>query len=144
MPHELGASLTVHDLPEIVQRYRKGESMLTIAAESLVCARTLYRWMLTTLGPEAYYEIQTECLLNRVADADVMLMQAQDSCQVARAREIARFARFDLERRRPEQWGQKQPDQSTKIMVIVNRDMAITAQKQLGVNPEPILNTNVR
>jgi transposase-like protein len=108
-------------LPDIIQRYLNGESMQEIAKESRTASRTLYRWMLTDAGPE-YDNIITNCLTNRIADADELLDSAQDSCQVARAREIAKFARMDFERRRPKLYGPKQEIQTdSKITVIVQR-----------------------
>ena|SRR3990167_4448981 len=108
-------------LPDIIARYLDGESMQDLAKDSRTHARTLYRWMLTDCGPE-YDSIITNCLTNRIADADELLNSAQDSCQVARAREIAKFARMDFERRRPKLYGPKQEIQTdSKITVIVQR-----------------------
>ncbi len=95
------------DLPDIIRRYRSGESMLDIAPDYKVASRTLYRWLLGGLGDADYHDVVTDCLVNRVSDADDELRQASDACQVTRAREIARFARMDLERRRPGLYGQK-------------------------------------
>ena len=108
-------------LPDIIQRYLNGESMQDIAKDSRTHARTLYRWMLTDAGPE-YDTLITNCLTNRIADADELLLSAEDSCQIARAREIAKFARMDFERRRPKLYGPKQEIQTdSKITVIVQR-----------------------
>lgn len=108
-------------LPDIIQRYLNGESMVDLAKDSAVHPRTLYRWMLTECGP-AYDQIITECLSNRIADADVLLMESTDSCQVARARELAKFARMDFERRRPKLYGPKQEiEVDNKISVTIQR-----------------------
>lgn len=118
-------------LPDIIQRYLNGESMQEIAKDSRTHARTLYRWMLTDCGP-AYDQIVTECLTNRIADADDLLDRATDSCQVARAREIAKFARMDFERRRPKLYGPKQEiQQDSKITVIVQRSFDEPAPLQV-------------
>ena len=109
-------------IPEVIARYRTGESMLSIAQDSPVKARQLYNWILKEVGEEQYRDIQTECLMNRVADADTDLLKAEDTVQVARAREVARFARFDLERRRPALYGPKQEvNSSQRITIIVQR-----------------------
>ncbi len=108
-------------LPDIIQRYLNGESIQELAKDSRTHTRTLYRWMLTDCGPQ-YDSIITECLTNRIADADELLDSATDSCQIARAREIAKFARMDFERRRPKLYGPKQEiQQDSKITVIVQR-----------------------
>lgn len=108
-------------LPDIIQRYLNGESLQDLAREHHKHPRTLYRWMLTECGPE-YEAIVTECLSNRIADADVMLMEGEDSCQIARARELAKFARMDFERRRPKLYGPKQEiEVDNKISVTIQR-----------------------
>lgn len=108
-------------LPDIIQRYLNGESIQELAQGNRIHTRTLYRWMLTDAGPE-YDSIITNCLTNRIADADELLDSATDSCQIARAREIAKFARMDFERRRPKLYGPKQEiNTDNKITVIVQR-----------------------
>ncbi len=120
------AVLTKQDLPEIIQRYRSGESMLSIAKDSAVKSRQLYNWMLNELGPD-YETIQTECLINRIADADQQLEESADMLQVTRARDIARYARMDFERRRPHLYGPKQEiKQDTSITIIIQKAEPIT------------------
>ena len=123
-------------LPEIISRYQSGESLQVLAAESSVSVRTIYRWLLSELGEESYRELVTECLVNRIADADVDLMNSKDSCQIARAREMARFARMDLERRRPQLYGPKQEiTGSPGLTIIVNRHGVLTRVKQIEAQP---------
>ena len=95
------------DLPSIITRYLAGASMLELAKDSPVSVRTLYRYILKELGPK-YREAQQECLTNRIADADMMILESTDNWQVSRAREVARFARMDYERRFPGEYGLKQ------------------------------------
>lgn len=99
--------VSVPSMPEIIARYRAGESVQEIAKACRRDARTIYNWMLSELG-DAYKDVVTECLINRVADADIALDEADDALELARAREKARFARMDLERRRPALYGPKQ------------------------------------
>ena len=116
------ALLTKQDLPEILQRYASGESLQEIAKESRTHVRTLYRWMLGGIGDANYHELVTDCLVNRVAEADEKLAEGSDACHIARAREMARFARMDLERRRPHLYGPKQEiKHDTSITVHVHR-----------------------
>lgn len=102
------------NLPEIIRRYLGGESVqsicvdVTVTGGEKVTRRTIYNWMLGGLGDEQYRELVTRCLVGRVADADDMLEDAKDVFGVQKAREIARFARMDLERRRPALYGPKQ------------------------------------
>jgi hypothetical protein len=105
------------NIPEIVRRYLAGESVQEIAVDEAVTGgrkvtrRTIYRWMLGGVGDEKYGELVTEALVNRVADADDDLDEARtarDPIAMAAARETARFARMDFERRRPALYGPKQ------------------------------------
>lgn len=95
------------NIPEIVRRYASGESMQTLAQEHGVNRTTIYRWMLTEQG-DKHVDTVTQVLVNRVAEADARLELAEDVCNIARAREMARFARMDLERRRPALYGIRQ------------------------------------
>lgn len=96
------------DAEEIVARYLAGESMQVLARECGTYRKKLYRFMLAELGGEKYREVVTQCLVNRIADADAMLEAAEGPVEVAKAREIARYARMDFERRRPALYGAKQ------------------------------------
>ena len=98
-------------LPEVVRRYVAGESVQEIARDCRVTRRTIYNWLLSGLGDEAYQELVTQCLVARVSDADQELEAARkskDPVRVSAARETCRFARMDLERRRPSLYGPKQ------------------------------------
>jgi transposase-like protein len=102
-----GAISETPPIPSYVQRYIDGESIQDIAKDHQVAARTIYRWIMSELG-DGYQQVVTNVLVGRVADADMALEQAADVCQIARAREQARFARMDLERRRPHLYGVRQ------------------------------------
>jgi hypothetical protein len=58
-------------------------------------------------------------LVNRIADADEQMEHARDSFQVARAREMAKFARMDFERRRPKLYGPKQEITEDKTIRVI-------------------------
>lgn len=119
-------------LPDIIQRYLNGESIQELAKGNRTHTRTLYRWMLTECGPE-YEQVITHCLTNRIADADELLDTAEDSCQIARAREIAKFARMDFERRRPKLYGPKQEiNTDNRITVVVQRQTEKTPPQVVG------------
>jgi hypothetical protein len=120
-------------LPEIVTRYLAGESLQTIAPDYKVATRTLYRWMLAGLGDQTYSDLVTHMLVSRVADADAELQVASDACQIARAREQARFARMDLERRRPALYGQR-----THVTVENVGDLGERLRRALDRDVSPI------
>ena len=111
---------TKPDLSPLLLRYLDGESIQVLAAENHVHRSTLYRWMLAGLGDEHYFDLVTDALVARIAEADGELDDIKtdlnaDECDIARAREkisIAkehmRYSRFDFERRRPHLYGPKQ------------------------------------
>jgi len=109
-------------LPEIVQRYIAGEDVKTLAQEYGVCRQTIYNYMFSELGDDkAYEQAITRALIRRIADADDKLENAATSFDVARAREMARFARMDLERRRPKLYGQQAGAAPVQVLVNVKR-----------------------
>jgi hypothetical protein len=99
------------EMEEIVRRWLEGESQQVLAAECGVnrklIQRRIKRWVLTGSGDKGYVELVTEALVNRIADADEKLEAATDPVQVAKWRDVARFARMDFERRRPALYGSK-------------------------------------
>lgn len=135
------------DIPAIVQRYQQGETLQALAAESQVHYRTLYRWMFTELG-DAFPHVVTDTLVSRVADADLALETAADKCAIARAREQARFARMDLERRRPALYGEKREIKEDRtITVHIQRDGALEHKPQpeivnVRTTSSPVLQTD--
>lgn len=109
------------DLPDIVRRYSEGESVQVLAQESSVSRQTIYHWMLSELG-DNYPDSVTKMLIRRVADADEKLENSASPVDIARAREMARFARMDLERRRPKLYGQKSEMAVDKrVTVVIDR-----------------------
>lgn len=107
------------DLPDIVRRYLNGESVQTIAQNCHVHRQTIYRWMMAGRSDSLYYDLVTDALINRIADADWELEKAETKCDIARSREQCRYSRLDFERRRPELYGPKQEHQHKAVVVIV-------------------------
>jgi len=138
-----------------IQRYLNGESMQVLAKQAGITPQGLYkrfkRFMLSYEGSEdAYVSLITQALVDRVADSDAKLENAWDVVEIARAREQARFARMDLERRRPKLYGQKQQvDVDNRITVTVNKYCDIEAvpsietprpsSQVIDVNPQTIM-----
>ena len=108
-------------VPEIVRRYASGESLRELGREFGVSRMSIYRWMLGGLGDKQYHALVTDCLINRVAEADEELDCARDACDIARAREKARYARMDLERRRPQLYGAKPEVLMPATIVVLTR-----------------------
>jgi hypothetical protein len=87
-------------------RIKNGEGLRSIGKSLGLSQEGVRKWLLREVGPE-YHEMQTDGLLERVVHADKLLEAARDPVDIARAREMARFARMDLERRRPHLYGQR-------------------------------------
>lgn len=102
----------------VVSSYQLGESPQDIAARHGISTRSVYHLMMAGAGPE-YDGMITSMLVSRIAEADEMLRDAADPVQIARAREMARYARMDYERRRPALYGQR-----TQVEMTVKTDLA--------------------
>ena len=92
-----------------------------MAAELGVSNVGLRAWLLRE-DAERYREMITAALAARVAEADEMLESASDMISIARAREIARYSRMDLERRRPSLYGAKA---ATAVNIAGTGDMQV-------------------
>lgn len=99
-------ALASYDPAQILARIHTGMSLRQIAAEIGVSNVGLRAWLLRETG-EQYNDAITQALALRVAEADDALDAADDVVSIARAREQARYARMDLERRRPHLYGQR-------------------------------------
>ena len=119
------------NLPAIVKEYAEGKTSLSeLAAKNGVSHVALYRWMLTDIGKGRYDDLVTDALVARIAEADKELGDAADSVSVARAHAQARFARMDLERRRPHLYGQKQ-ELSVQVAPILH--ISVVSEPQMPV-----------
>ena len=138
-------------VPEIVERYlgvdgRPGVKLAQIAKEIGMSKRALYFWMLGGLGDEKYREVVTQCLIARIADADDALEGAGDQVEVAKCREIARFARMDFERRRPMLYGPKAvvaqvsvPGMDLELAASMTKLLEAAAKRALGLPEKTVV-----
>ena len=95
------------DPATILAEISSGTSLRQIADRLGVHNTGLRAWLLRC-DEEAYKDVITAALTVRVAEADDALDVADDAISIARAREVARFSRMDLERRRPHLYGPRQ------------------------------------
>lgn len=114
-------------------RHSAGESLRQIAPD-LGISHVRLRAILLGDVPEEYRAAQADAMLERIAEADELLDQAivvdeetgridqgASSVNIARAREIGKFARFDAERRLPKLFGQqRQGEGQVTVNVIVD------------------------
>ena len=94
-------------MENILSRYANGDSLDELADEHNVSRATIYNWLLGGTVDETHAELVTAALTSRAMRADKRLEEAATAVDIARAREMARFARMDLERRRPAIYGQQ-------------------------------------
>lgn len=99
-------ALATQDPATVLAQINAGSSLREIAKQLGVSNVGLRAWLLRE-SREQYTDAITNALTLRVAEADDELEQADDPVSIARAREQARFARMDLERRRPGLYGQR-------------------------------------
>jgi transcriptional regulator with XRE-family HTH domain len=89
------------------ERIANGEKLDDIAKDLGVSKQSVSLWLLDEC-PEQYRDAQRRGLIRRIVDADDSLDRASDPLDLARARERARFARWDAERRLPKLFAQRQ------------------------------------
>jgi transcriptional regulator with XRE-family HTH domain len=94
-------------LGQALKAHAQGNSLRTIAEHIGVTHGTIRRWLLSEV-PQEYKSAQEAGLIARIVDVDEELELAEDPLSIARAREAARFARWDAERRLPHLFGPKQ------------------------------------
>jgi hypothetical protein len=127
----------VREPKKALERIKRGEGLRSIGKSLGLSHVAVRKWLLKEVGPE-YAELQTDGLLERVVDADRMLEVARDPVTIARAREMARFARMDLERRRPHLYGQR-----THVTVENVGDLAdkLRRARERVIEHEPVADT---
>ena len=118
--HNHGA-LAKLDPEPILERIRAGDSLRQIATDVGVSYVGIRAWLLREDRAE-YHDVITAALTQRVANADEQLESASDAVNIARAREMAKFARMDLERRRPHLYGQRP---STAVQINGSDGMSV-------------------
>lgn len=115
-------------------------SLRQIAKKIGISHVALRKWLLTADSAK-YSAAQMSGLTQRIVEADEMLEMAEDAITIARAREIAKFSRWDAERRLPYLFGQRQEithkadtgpvfvvQSSAAIPQLVNNDAADNEQ----------------
>lgn len=131
-------------------RIAKGELLQTIAEEIGVTKQCLSQWLLDDL-PVEYHKAQRRGLIARIALADHGLDVAQTPLDLARAREQAKFARWDAERRLPRLFGQQthvtvehvgdlgERLRRAQERVIEGEVVAVTASPQCSTTSIPLI-----
>jgi hypothetical protein len=114
------------NLPAIAERYRGGESLVSIGKSYGVSdeavRRRLEKWALACSGEGKPYDLATDYLIENAIAAKDRIVVAPDAVGIARAREETKYWLWMLERRRPKLFGPRQQiDMDKTVTVIVRR-----------------------
>ena len=83
-----------------------GSKLTEIAEEAGVTMGTLRRWLMSE-APDRYRSAQTNGLIQRVIEADDKLEGATSYLEITKADKMAKYARWDAERRAPRLFAQR-------------------------------------
>ena len=120
-------------LARALQAYAEGYTLQEIAEQYKVSKVAIRAWLLDEV-PEQYHKTQTAGLLQRIAEADDSIEEAKETRDLiilACGREQAKFARMDLERRRPHLYGQRQ-EITVDHRVTVDHELSAAATELLN------------
>jgi len=120
-------------LAEALEIYSQGDTLQEVGDKFKVHPTSLRAWILSEV-PEQYIPAQTKGMLQRVAEADQSIEQAKvdrDLTLLSCAREQAKFARMDLERRRPHLYGIRQ-EITVDHRVMVDHELSESATELLN------------
>src|SRR3990167_5996083 len=117
--------LTLADVHTLVTRYLAGETIATLATEFHCARATLYNWMHSDLADHEYPDLVRQAMLTRMAQADDALEAATTKLEVARSREIAKFTRWDIERRLKLFQPKQEISSKRKVVVIIESNRMV-------------------
>lgn len=93
---------------QLLERYLQGETPYQLGKEVGVSRDYLYCALFGLADDDLHRDLISQALIVRVCRADAALEAATSPAEIGRAREQAKFARMDLERRRPSLYGSQQ------------------------------------
>ena len=113
---------------KVLEAYAAGATLKQIAKQYSVSREAIYAWTLGKLAPAEHETLVRRCLTARIAKADRILEESPEPVNVTRGERMARFARLDYERLRPDLYG----EQSSLLIVHDFSDSlrAISERKQ--------------
>ncbi len=135
-------------IAQALTRHAAGESLRQIAPD-LGISHVRLRAILLGEVPDEYKAAQADALIERIAEADELLDNAivdddegnldhqRSSVNIARAREIGKFARWDAERRLPKLFGQQQQAGATGVTISIARDGVTISQDRPAIEHKP-------
>lgn len=112
-----------------LEAYCAGASLQDLADQYGVYRNAIYSWLLGGLGDTDHSTLVTQALTARISRADGLLEDGDNPLDATRGDRMARWARQDLERRRPHLYGPKQ--EITLTLPEVNLTFGRNAAKQL-------------
>jgi uncharacterized protein (DUF2249 family) len=87
-------------IASMLEAIEDGQSLAQLAEVHGITPQAISSFLLSNV-PEQYKALQERGLIQRIVDADTTLEGASSHLDVARAREVCRFTRWDAERRLP-------------------------------------------
>lgn len=108
-------------IPDLVQRYLNGESIQSLAKEHKVSRQTIYNWLHNEVTDQHYPDLVKQGLIAHLAHAEELLMSANTSIDVARAREVLNLSKWQLERRVKMFSPKQETCVDTSLTIIVQR-----------------------
>lgn len=121
----------------LLVRYLQGDSLTGMSSELGANRLALYYALLGGADDDLHHGLITQALTAKVARADALLESAKGPVEIARAREMARFARMDLERRRPALYGQQTRHEHTHKMEDLGERLR-RARERVIEHAEPV------
>lgn len=94
-------------ITQAFKEYAAGATLDSLATKYQVTRQAIYGWLLGELGGDQHAALVTQALTARIAQADQLLEQGDNPLDTTRGDRMARWARQDLERRRPALYGAK-------------------------------------
>lgn len=120
-----GKPLATIGAETILERLRAGEKPVAIAADLKVSHVALYQFLIRN-APEEWASLSASRSLTKIEEAEDELGDAKlspDGVSVARSREKARLAQWNLERMAPRMYGDtKNQGNGVNIQVVIQRD----------------------
>jgi transcriptional regulator with XRE-family HTH domain len=125
-------------IAQAIDQHADGMSLRQIAEQIGVSHQAIRKWLLT--AGDQYKQAQISGLTQRIIEADEMLESATDAVGIARAREIARYARWDAERRLPHLFGPKvEQTGGISVNVVINNPLESVSSVPKRAAPSAII-----
>jgi hypothetical protein len=129
-------AVAVQRKQEILERVCQGEILREIASDMGVSKQALHRYL---KDDPAYEEAKKEQAASMIEEAKVETWAAKEPVDIARAREITKFAFRYAESVDPRRWGQKQEVTHTHQVTVDAGLVGLASDLLKGRAPQPVV-----